>query len=123
MDIRKFQTLSKRTIPKIGSQVNVDGDILTMSKPMIVANYSMGLVGEAGEVTDLLKKVVFHGHPLDKAAVKGELGDFMHYAVGLATLFDIDMEEVLDENIEKVKKRYPNGFNSADSIKRVDTKN
>lgn len=122
MNIKEFQELSKRTMPKVGTQVNVDGEIITMTKPLIVANYAMGLVGEAGEVTDLLKKNVFHGHPLNREEVEKEIGDFMHYAAGLATLFDLDMEAILEKNIEKLKTRYPNGFNSEDSIKRVDTK-
>lgn len=123
MNIKEFQELSKRTMPKVGSQVNVDGDILIMSRPLIVANYAMGLTGEAGEVTDLLKKNVFHGHALNREEVEKEIGDFMHYAVGLATLFNLDMEVILEKNIKKLKERYPNGFNQADSIMRRDMNN
>ncbi|MCZ4246934.1 nucleoside triphosphate pyrophosphohydrolase family protein [Bacillus amyloliquefaciens] len=123
MDIKKFQELSLRTMPSIGSQVKVGGDVVTMTKPLITANYAMGLAGEAGEVTDLFKKSVFHGHPLDKQEAEKEIGDVMHYVVGLATLLGLDMETILDKNIEKLQKRFPNGFNSADSVKRADVSN
>ncbi|OMQ07520.1 hypothetical protein BXO87_02180 [Bacillus sp. GZB] len=110
-------------MPSIGSQVKVGGDVVTMTKPLITANYAMGLAGEAGEVTDLFKKSVFHGHPLDKQEAEKEIGDVMHYVVGLATLLGLDMETILDKNIEKLQKRFPNGFNSADSVKRADVSN
>lgn len=120
MDIKTFQELSKRTMPKIGTTENIDGDNTVLSRAMIAANYALGLSGEAGETSDYIKKVIFHGHPFDRDKLVKELGDIMHYASGVATLFNIDMEEVLDKNIEKLQKRYPNGFTQEDSIKRVD---
>lgn len=120
MEIREFQVLSKRTMPQLDSQINTDGDVVTMSKPLILANYALGLAGEGGEVADVIKKHVFHGHPLDKEAVKKELGDILHYVAGVATLLELNMESVLEGNIEKLKKRFPNGFSSADSIRRAD---
>lgn len=123
MEIKEFQELSKRTMPKVGSKVNAYGDTLVMSKPMIVSNYAQGLAGEAGEVCDGLKKVVYHGHNLDVDDLEKELGDIMHYVVGLATLNGISMENVLDKNIEKLRKRFPEGFNTVASIERVDVKN
>ncbi|MCY8197906.1 nucleoside triphosphate pyrophosphohydrolase family protein [Bacillus spizizenii] len=123
MDIKRFQELSQRTMPTIGSQVNVEGDEVTMTKHLITANYAMGLAGEAGEVTDLIKKSVFHGHSLDKQEAEKEIGDVMHYVAGLATLLGLDMETILDKNIKKLQKRFPNGFNSADSVKRADVSN
>lgn len=120
MEIREFQELSKRTMPQLDSQINADGDVVTMSKPLILANYALGLTGEGGEVADVIKKHVFHGHLLDKEAVKKELGDILHYVAGIATLLELNMESVLEGNIEKLKKRFPNGFSSADSIRRAD---
>jgi len=120
-DIQEFQALSKRTMPVVGSTIKVDGDDVVLSRGLIAANYSQGLAGEAGEVTDIVKKHVWHGHAISRDDVVKELGDVMHYVAGVATLFEIPMEEVLGTNIDKLKKRFPNGFNQEDSIKRVDT--
>ncbi|MBY0011483.1 nucleoside triphosphate pyrophosphohydrolase family protein [Paenibacillus typhae] len=83
-------------------------------------NYAMGLSGEAGEVTDLLKKVVFHGHDLDKDKLKKELGDVMWYVAMLASTAGIELNEIASANIEKLRQRYPEGFNVIDSKRRAD---
>lgn len=74
------------------------------------ANLGMGLAGEAGEVCDYLKKVVFHGHQLDKAKVCDELGDVLWYIANLANAMDVPLSEIANQNINKLKQRYPNGF-------------
>ena len=71
----------------------------------------MGLAGETGEVIDYLKKVGFQGHTLDIEKLKSELGDLMWYFAMLCNFFNIKFEDVLNANIEKLQKRYPNGFN------------
>ncbi|WNL49467.1 nucleotide pyrophosphohydrolase domain protein [Bacillus phage DZ1] len=80
----------------------------------------MGLAGESGEVVDTIKKVVFHGHPLDIDELKKELGDTHWYFTRLMDTLGIDPKEVRQLNVEKLRKRYPQGFSSEDSIKRVD---
>jgi NTP pyrophosphatase (non-canonical NTP hydrolase) len=107
MNFNEYQELSKRTMPK-----TING----MSK----SNYAMGLSGESGEVVDLIKKEVHHGHPAHPLGVKEELGDLMHYVAGVATMYGLSLEGICEENIIKLKKRFPNGFNTQDSIKRVD---
>lgn len=86
------------------------------------ANFGMGLAGEAGEVCDYLKKVVFHGHDLDKQKLCEELGDCLWYIATLATTAGLSMEDVAWGNVQKLKRRYPQGFNYEDSIKRIDEK-
>lgn len=83
-------------------------------------NYAMGLSGEAGEVTDLLKKAVFHGHDLDKDKLKKELGDVLWYVAMLSSTAGIDLSEVAAANIEKLRQRYPEGFSVIDSKRRAD---
>lgn len=51
-----------------------------------------------------------------------ELGDVLWYVAALCTKFGFDMGDVMAVNIEKLKKRYPDGYNSRDSVARVDTK-
>lgn len=84
------------------------------------ANFGMGLSGEAGEVTDYLKKIVFHGHEFDPEKLEKELGDVLWYVAAIATTAGLSLEEIAVLNIEKLRKRYPSGFSSVDSIKRVD---
>lgn len=86
-----------------------------------VVNYSMGLVGEAAEVSELVKKWYFHKHTVNVDELAEELGDVLFYFMALSKMFDIDLEEIIKNNMNKLSKRYPKGFNSEDSIKRVDT--
>ena len=81
-------------------------------------NYALGMVCEAGEVGDLLKKWAFHNHEFDRDEVIKEIGDTMWYMANLCNVFDISMEEVAKKNIAKLKKRYPEGFKEEDSINR-----
>lgn len=80
----------------------------------------LGLAGETGEVIDIIKKSVYYKKELDKKKVTEELGDVMFYLVNLATSLDISMENVLEQNVEKLLKRYPGGFTEKDAIERKD---
>lgn len=86
-----------------------------------LANYGLGIAGEAGEVADLIKKAIFHGHSIKTTEVKKELGDVLWYLSQIASSAGLTLEEIAIANIEKLKKRFPNGFSVEDSIKRVDT--
>lgn len=81
-------------------------------------NYALGMVCEAGEVGDIIKKWGFHEHEFDKDELVKEIGDTMWYMANLCKVFDISMEEVAKKNITKLKKRYPRGFDVEDSINR-----
>lgn len=78
----------------------------------------MGLAGETGEVIDYLKKVGFQGHKLEYTKLMSEMGDMMWYFAMLCNYFNLKFEDILQINIEKLKKRYPDGFNSERSIER-----
>lgn len=86
---------------------------------MVVWN-AIGLAGEAGELCELVKKGIFHQHGLDRARVRKELGDVLWYVAALATKLGLDLGDVMAENIDKLRQRYPDGYSSADSIRRVD---
>lgn len=81
---------------------------------------ALGLGGEAGEVLDHIKKHVYHGHPLDREYVKKELGDLLWYIAAEADAVELTLEEVATANIEKLRKRYPDGFSKAASLNRVE---
>jgi NTP pyrophosphatase (non-canonical NTP hydrolase) len=78
----------------------------------------MGLCGESGEVIDILKKHIFHGHELDREHLLEELGDVAWYLNEAAYALDSSLEEIFDRNIAKLKKRYPQGFDKERSINR-----
>lgn len=79
----------------------------------------MGLNGEAGECIDILKKVLFQGHDLDKERLAGELGDVAWYLAVSADAIGYDLETIFKKNIEKLNKRYPNGFDAEKSVHRI----
>ena len=106
MELKDFQELSKRTLPH---DTTFKEDL---------SNMCLGIHGEGGEVVDIIKKYLYQGHDLNMDHIKEELGDMMFYIVNLANLINIDMEEVLQLNFEKLCKRYPNGFKIEDSINR-----
>ena len=83
-----------------------------------VLNGALGLFGEGGEVADLVKKAYMQGHPLDKAHIAEELGDVCWYVAELATALGYSMEELMRENIDKLRRRYPEGFEAGRSINR-----
>ncbi len=84
----------------------------------VLINGVMGLCGEAGEAIDLVKKHLAQGHPLDRDKLIGELGDIAWYLAETATVLGVDLETVLARNIEKLKKRYPEGFATERSLDR-----
>lgn len=81
---------------------------------------AMGLAGEAGEVVDLIKKHVHHKAPFDRDKFIKELGDVRWYLELLCHCANVSMEEVEALNIEKLRKRYPDGFSTQASIERKD---
>lgn len=84
----------------------------------LLINSVMGLCGESGEVIDLVKKHVSHGHPLNREKLIDELGDVAWYLAECATVLEVPLEDILARNIEKLKRRYPEGFSSERSINR-----
>ena len=89
-----------------------------LDKKDVLINGVMGLCGESGEVIDIVKKHLAQGHELDKDKIIKELGDVAWYMAEIATVLDVELEEVLAQNIEKLKKRYPDGFDVEKSIHR-----
>ena len=91
-----------------------------LSNEEVLCNGVMGLCGEAGEAIDLVKKHLYHGHPLDREALVKELGDIAWYLAETATALNVPLEEVLERNIEKLRRRYPEGFSTEDSLNRTE---
>ena len=106
MEINEYQLLAMRTLNK------------ELDKKDILTNSVMGLCGESGEACDIVKKHLFHSHELDRDSLIKELGDVAWYLAEASEALGISLEEVLEKNIEKLRKRYPEGFSAERSINR-----
>ena len=108
MTINEYQTLAMRTLNP------------ALSKKEVLINGVMGLCGESGEAIDLVKKHLAQGHALDRDALIKELGDVAWYLAETAYALDVPLEDVLQRNIDKLKARYPQGFDAEKSICRAE---
>ena len=70
---------------------------------------AIGMCGEAGEVSELIKKYAYHGHTIDREHLARELGDVLWYVSYIAHLFGYPLGKIMAMNQEKLAKRYPDG--------------
>lgn len=99
---KEYQKLAMRTANHQGSVVNA----------------CLGLAGEVGEVLDYIKKCIYQGHELNKYKVEEELGDVMWYIALMCEAFGLNLDVVMTQNIKKLEKRYPDGFEVERSVNR-----
>lgn len=106
MTVNEYQKMALTTLnPALGKQ-----DVLI--------NGVMGLCGESGEAIDIVKKHLAQGHPLDREGLIKELGDVAWYLAETAYALDVSLEDVFQRNIDKLKARYPEGFDARRSVER-----
>ena len=84
------------------------------------SNMCMGLAGEMGEVIDIMKKHIYQGKELDITDVIEEVGDVLWYIANFCNVNNITMDECMESNIKKLRKRFPNGFTVKDANERKD---
>jgi len=106
MTINEYQKLAMTTLNP------------ALSNKDVLINAVMGLCGESGEAIDIVKKWLAQGHELDREKLTKELGDVCWYLAEAATALDTDLESIMAANIQKLKKRYPEGFSSDRSVNR-----
>ena len=111
MKFNEYQSHAIRTMPKIDS---------VESFQKALTEYGLGIAGESGETVEIIKKHVYQGHLLDTEKISAELGDVLRYLTFIATLLGITLDSVAKGNIEKLQKRYPNGFSKEASVNRKD---
>lgn len=73
---------------------------------------AVGISAEGGEFMEIVKKCIFQGKPLDEDTqyhAKRELGDIMWYWINSCRALNVDPNEVIQMNIDKLKARYPGG--------------
>lgn len=91
-----------------------------LSEKDVLINGVMGLCGESGEAIDIVKKWLAQGHELDKEKLAKELGDICWYLAETATALGLSLEDIMAANIEKLRKRYPDGFDAERSVHRAE---
>ena len=97
MNLKEYQELCKKTAKKFETD---EKEILT---------WGLGITGEAGDVASCIKKTYAHDND-QRIGIRENIGDMLWYAAMICNFFKWNMEEVLNENVEKLKKRYPEGF-------------
>ena len=108
MTINEYQKLAMTTLNP------------ALEKKDILINGVMGLCGESGEAIDIVKKWLAQGHELDRDKLAKELGDIAWYLAETAYALDLPLEDILRGNIEKLARRYPEGFSEERSIFRTE---
>ena len=91
---------------------------LALDKKDVLINSVMGLCGESGEAIDIVKKWLMQGHELDREHLVRELGDVAWYLAEAATALDVPLEAVFQGNLDKLRQRFPNGFDVGASVNR-----
>ncbi|MCY9807501.1 nucleoside triphosphate pyrophosphohydrolase family protein [Lentilactobacillus senioris] len=92
MDLNEYQKAANRTL---------------LGKEQVLTNCALGLSGEAGEVADLVRKYTFQGSDLNKDQLVKELGDVLWYLSQVAQWADIPLDDVAQDNIDRLTARYP----------------
>lgn len=110
MEITTYQVEAKRTLPFL------DNDALKVNIDTI--HMLFGLSTEVGELTDIFKKYLAYGKPIDEEHAKKEVGDIMWYLVNLCTINNWDLSILLDMNVNKLKARYKDKFTSEEALNR-----
>ena len=106
MTFNEYQELSKRTINK---------DLHNYEKELHSLH---GMVGEIGEIHSIYQKT-YQGHARDYEHIKSEIGDLLWFVAEFCTSMDFNMDDIAAANIEKLKARYPDGFDIEHSLHRA----
>ncbi|MBU0512213.1 MAG: nucleoside triphosphate pyrophosphohydrolase family protein [Chloroflexi bacterium] len=106
LTLNEYQNLAVRT-----SGAGGNGE-----RRLIIA--ALGLTGEAGEFANMVKKLTAHGHDISPETLAEELGDVLWYLAEAASACGIDLGSIAQQNVEKLRRRYPEGFSQERSINR-----
>jgi NTP pyrophosphatase (non-canonical NTP hydrolase) len=102
--LKEYQELCKLTAVKLDTK---DNEILT---------WGLGITGEAGDVASCIKKTIIHKND-QREGIRENIGDTLWYMAMICNFFEWDFQEILDENLNKLKKRYPDGFTEKDAAR------
>lgn len=115
----EYQRLARRTecdqLKALGRMIDHTGrdprgPMLYNLIPIRLNHSALGLAGEVGELAGAVERFVYYGRPLDQANLVEEMGDCMWYLALLCNTIGVDMTEVMEANIRKLKARYPDKY-------------
>jgi len=118
IDLNKYKEFVKGVTSKESEQLSEmfyaikDNESKSDVNMPLLLTGGIGLSSEAGELNEIIKKCIFQGKPLNDETVfhcKRELGDIMWYWITSCRALGLDPNEVIEENINKLKSRYPGG--------------
>lgn len=113
MNTQTYFELSDRTCKHVES--------MTMNaKDYDLMHATLGIASESGEIVDAVKKNVIYGKDLDVANMHEEIGDLMWYIALVCRTLDFNMEDIMQANISKLRKRYPEKYSNVYAVKRLD---
>lgn len=95
MEFNEYQVAANRTL---------------YGNEQVLTNCALGLAGESGQLIDLVKDYTFKGKDLDREKLVAEMGDVLWYLSQIAQWADVPFDEVAQNNIDTLNRRYPNGF-------------
>ena len=114
MDSLSYQNKALKTngpdYYKVGERLRGLESELNFNQSLDLLHASMGLVTEAGEFQDMLKKHLYYGKELDTVNLKEEIGDVLWYCAIALKALGTNFESVMKTNIEKLQARYPEKF-------------
>lgn len=102
VDLKEYQKLCRNTAKSFA-----DND-------KEISNWGLGIAGEAGDLAGCIKKTIYHNND-QRPGIRENVGDTMWYLAMICNVFGWELEEILAENINKLKKRYPKGFTEKDA--------
>lgn len=114
MDSKEYQS---RAVLTESNNFNVFHDRLTPKNQRLL-HAALGLVTEAGEFADVLKKYIFYGKQVDKVNLEEEIGDLFWYCALAADALDVDFTDIMQRNIDKLRMRYGSKFTEDAAIDR-----
>lgn len=99
------------------TEPNYDEVVRRLKDPQVarLLHVGMGMVTEAGEFIDMLKKHIYYGKPIDRVNLNEELGDSSWYARIGANALGVGFLDVIMLNIRKLRARFPNKFSQRDA--------
>ena len=115
MDATKYIELSDRTCKHIAEE-----GIVIQPQMYDLLHATLGISGEAGELLDAIKKSFIYNKPLDFVNAKEELGDIMWYMALACRTLNVSFEELMQMNIDKLTKRYPEKYTDEHASARLD---
>jgi NTP pyrophosphatase (non-canonical NTP hydrolase) len=106
MEYQEYQNKAQRTLASLPSELENNLHMM------------LGMQTEVAELSDVFKKHLAYGKDIDWVNIKEELGDLMWYIANFCNINDIDIEEVMQTNIDKLRVRYPEKFTQENALNR-----